>query len=204
MPAAFTTPSIPPIVAAPRSTARTTDASCVTSASTAAPPVSRATSASLLRSQSSKVSAAPSAANSSAVRRPIPDAAPVIRMRRPWRRLDIYSFASRRIGNNPGTKRLFGVLGRYAGVKGVSTRTSVGRGLVDNADEITVELVLEPTDDVRVGRRARSDPLCRIYPRAAARPAVGCDLQARHPVLLGALERRSGGLWRRRVLCRLC
>jgi putative acetyltransferase len=41
------------------------------------------------------------------------------------------------------------LLGRYAGFKGLSTRTSVRRELVDNADEITVELVPEPTDDVR-------------------------------------------------------
>jgi putative acetyltransferase len=53
------------------------------------------------------------------------------------------------MSNNPETKRPFGLLGRYAGVKGLSTRTGVGRGLVDNADEITVELVQEPTDDVR-------------------------------------------------------
>ena len=53
------------------------------------------------------------------------------------------------MNNNPETKRPFGLLGRYAGVKGLSTRTSVGRGLVDNADEITIELVREPTDDVR-------------------------------------------------------
>src|SRR6516164_7209998 len=88
MPAAFTTPSIPPMAVAPCLTARATDTSCVTSASAATPPVSRATSASLLRSQSSKVRKAPSAANSSAVRRPIPDAAPVIRIRRPWRRAE--------------------------------------------------------------------------------------------------------------------
>src|SRR6267378_6097557 len=91
MPAALTTPSMPPIAAAPCSTACATDASCVTSASAATPPVSRATSASLFRSQSSKVRAAPSAANSSAVRRPIPEAAPVIRIRRPLRRSAIYS-----------------------------------------------------------------------------------------------------------------
>jgi hypothetical protein len=53
------------------------------------------------------------------------------------------------MSSNPETKRPFGLLGRYAGVKGLSTRTSVGRGLVDKADEITVELVQEPTDDVR-------------------------------------------------------
>src|SRR5579884_2170957 len=86
MPAALTTPSMPPIAAAPRSTAAATDASSVTSAATARPRVSRATAASPSALRSSKVSAAPSAAKSRAVRRPIPDAAPVIRMRRRCRR----------------------------------------------------------------------------------------------------------------------
>src|SRR5215472_4287404 len=95
MPAAFTIPSIPPMAPAPCSTARVTDGSCVTSASTAVPPVSRATDVSLLRSQSSRVRAAPSAENSSAVRCPIPEAAPVIRIRRPWRRPGIYLFRRR-------------------------------------------------------------------------------------------------------------
>jgi hypothetical protein len=53
------------------------------------------------------------------------------------------------MSNTPETKRLFGLLGRYAGIEGLSTRTGLGRGRVDRADEITVELVPEATDDVR-------------------------------------------------------